>query len=200
MNTENIKNLSVATNFQPKQETLLAVKSYLDTLENDNHPTFCSKNFDGISLVEVKNKRKSNIFPNEMSNTAVYHRLFKMFGGYFQGSSNGNIVTDDSYTLSFTTQVSRIVLMSQCHMSDGQTGLPPSFYKIIEEYCAQRNVNSFDYPFVISMLVASMKWNDPTFVKNLDVNIQTWFADRFKNDLKAFAKPVKKIKLRKKAA
>ena len=152
------------------------------------------------TLVEVKNKRKSNIFPNEMSNTAVYHRLFKMFGGYFQGSSNGNIVTDDSYTLSFTTQVSRIVLMSQCHMSDGQTGLPPSFYKIIEEYCAQRNVNSFDYPFVISMLVASVKWNDPTFVKNLDVDIQTWFADRFKNDLKAFAKPVKKIKLRKKAA
>ena len=200
MNTENIRNLSVATNFQPKQETLLAVKSYLDTLENDNHPTFCTQNFDGISLVEVKNKRKSNIFPNEMSNTAVYHRLFKMFGGYFQGSSNGNIVTDDSYTLSFTTQVSRIVLMSQCHMSDGQTGLPPSFYKIIEEYCAQRNVNSFDYPFVISMLVASVKWNDPTFVKNLDVDIQTWFADRFKNDLKAFAKPVKKIKLRKKAA
>lgn len=197
---ENIKKLSIETNFQPKQETLLAVKSYLDTLKNQNHPTYCTKNFDGITLVEVKNKWKSNIFPNEMSNTAVYHRLFKMFGGYFQGSSNGNIVTDDSYTLSFTTPVSRVTFMSHCHMSDGQTGLPPPFYKIIEEYCAQRNVNSFDYPFVISMLVASMKWNDPTFVNNLDVDIQTWFVDRFTNDLNAFAKPVKKIKLSKKAA
>ena len=199
MNTK-IQILDISADFQPSQESLTGIKNYLDAIRNDNHPTYCTKNFEGISLVEVKDKRKSNIFPNVMSNTAIYHKLFKMFGGFFQGNSSGNIVTDNSYTLSFAMQVSRIVLMSQCNMPDEETGLPPSFYKIIEEYSAQRNVNIFDYPFVISMLVASVKWNDPTFVKNLDVDIQTWFAERFKNDLKAFAKPVKKIKLRKKAA
>ena len=199
MNTK-IHKLNISRNFQPSQESLTGISNYLNAIENDNHPIYCTKNFDDISLVEVKDKRKSNIFPKIITNTNRYHRLFKMFGGFFQSDSSGIIVNGNNYTLSFTTQLSRIVFISQCQMSGEHIGLPPSFYKVIEEYCAQRNIDTFDYPFVISMLVASVKWNDPNFINSLDVDIQTWFVERLKNDLKAFTKPVKKIKLRKKAA
>ncbi|GAW96689.1 MULTISPECIES: hypothetical protein [Colwellia] len=90
--------------------------------------------------------------------------------------------------------------MSQSHLSDDFTGLPLSFYRTLEEYCAKKQINTFDYPFVIGMLIASVSWNDVKFVNSLDKGIQTWFVDRFKNDLKTFATPVKKIKLIKKAA
>lgn len=201
MNPKNtdIEKLDIALGFQPNNETLIAVKSYLDALEN-NCQLYDHKIFTGISLVEVKDKRKSNIFPNEMSNTSRYYRLFKMFGGYFKGDNNGNIATGGSYSLSFKNPISQTVFISQSQLSDDCTGLPLSFYRTLEEYCAQKQVNTYDYPFVIGMLIASVSWNDSKFVNSLDEDTQTWFVNRFKSDLNTFAKPLKKVKLIKKAA
>jgi hypothetical protein len=124
----------------------------------------------------------------------------KMVGGLFQAEINGLPVSDRRYGLSFTTQLSRIVYTSHCDLPQEYKGIPPSFYRTLEEFCIQREVRAFDYPFVIGMLVASIIWNDAKLVNSLDKDIQTWFVDRFKNDLINFAKPVKKIKLIKKAA
>ena len=123
-----------------------------------------------------------------------------MFGGYFQGDTNGTIAKGDSYSLSFKDPLSKTVFISQSQLSDDYTGLPLSFYRTLEEYCAQKQVNTFDYPFVIGMLVASVSWNDSKFVNSLDESTQTWFVNRFKSDLNTFAKPLKKVKLIKKAA
>jgi hypothetical protein len=61
MNT-NIQKLDIAIDFQPSDETLTAVKSYLDTLEKNNHPVYHTQNFRGTTLVEMKDISKSDFF------------------------------------------------------------------------------------------------------------------------------------------
>jgi hypothetical protein len=196
----NIQKLDIAVGFQPSDETFTAVRSYLDTLENNNHPTYHTKNFRGTTLVEMKDIIKSDFFSGPLKNTIPYYRIMKMVGGLFQVEVNGIQESDRRYGLSFTTQLSRIVYTSQCDLPQEYKGIPPSFYRTLEEFCIQRKVSAFDYPFVIGMLVTSVIWNDAKLVNSLDADIQTWFVERFKNDLKTFAKPVQKIKLIKKAA